>query len=402
MKKTLIKALVVSCLFLWMGNNNIVNAGDLDWFEAIFNDISDNTLNCPHISKEISFVAPRVQSKIASLFSKLSSQWASSKSTYQKLERKATQYLLKTNKNTQKRMYTILWYIKCESQMKLKRLAQQVVPDQSFHYQIDGLWNIHYIEGGQFFYIETIGKYKMSNVKRIWNFLIYDVNSMPLPEKHIYDIISKRLLSSVINWKLFQNHMIYGCVWSGFSQWYIQTLNLNTKKFTSFLPNNLSVRSCNTSWNYMYFTVMDHNSDTEQYVYNLSTSRLFVNSVRLNSTWWTGVNRVFKAIYKKKKWDFKKYIWWGVEARQNSLYTYFYYDNVLINTVKNTINKDKYVLWCWNQANWYLSSQCARKKLDLYSASTKRPIIFFKKRIDNWVTHFSYNINTGKFDDFNN
>jgi len=44
--------------------------------------------------------------------------------------------------------------------------------------------------------------------------------------------------------------------------------------------------------------------------------------------------------------------------------------------------------------NAYLSSYYAKRKLDLYSAIKKGNIIYFKKRVDDSVKSFNYNIST--------
>jgi len=111
----------------------------------------------------------------------------------------------------------------------------------------------------------------------------------------------------------------------------------------------------------------------------------------------------------EKKWDFVKNIWWDVEARQNSMYTYFYREDILINTVKNKINNDKYgIFWHnyngWHNENDYLSSYYSEQKLNLYSAHTyydpdgvKK--LEFSKQTDFGTKYYTYNIVTQKWED---
>ena len=110
---------------------------------------------------------------------------------------------------------------------------------------------------------------------------------------------------------------------------------------------------------------------------------------------------------KSKKGTFKKYIWANIEARQSSMYTYFYYKEQLINTVKNKVNNDQRLLdWSERgivlQDNWYLDSTSANDKLDLYHASylpKTSSLIHFQKYIDSGTRNFFYNTVTKKWQD---
>ena len=109
-----------------------------------------------------------------------------------------------------------------------------------------------------------------------------------------------------------------------------------------------------------------------------------------------------------KKWTFKKYIWAGIEARQNSMYTYFYHNERLINTIKNKINNDSFLLFGKNynnsaQNNSFLNMYYSGRKLNLYSAySYFDPDgiekIEFSKLIDTWKKRYIYNVHTAQWE----
>ena len=104
-----------------------------------------------------------------------------------------------------------------------------------------------------------------------------------------------------------------------------------------------------------------------------------------------------------KKWNFVKNIGGWVDARKNKLYTYFYYWDILINTVKNKIKNDKYLVY-WYDYNGcygdnYLTNYYIKRKIALYSASTKYPLVFFSKKTDFGTQSYIYNLETRSWED---
>ncbi len=102
----------------------------------------------------------------------------------------------------------------------------------------------------------------------------------------------------------------------------------------------------------------------------------------------------------EKKWTFKKMIWADIEARQNSMYTYFYHNDILINTIENKVKNDEELIFGndYPYPDNYLHSIYAMKKLDLYAwiyLNWSRDILLFSKKVnDGGVLHYIYNTKT--------
>ena len=394
MRKTLIKILLTSIILLWLWNINGANAGEF---------------TCSLINTEINNYSD-YKSKIDNLFTKLSKKDEATKNKYyKKISSVTNKYLQKLDKIKQKKLYTIVWYLKCENDKKFDKLTN----DNFFSYKLDKLWNLYAIKLGQSYFVDSTSNdwSIINNIKIIWNFLIYDWTSTGWTIKKVYDIELKKKVGWVIFWKLVWNNIIYGCDTSWYWPWSVQVLNLNIKEFKNFRPSNLNVYSCLLKWKSLYFTLIDQNNNKEDYKYDLLGSELYVNAVRFNDTWWADANYVYSKIFIKKynkKWTFIKYIWANIEARQNSMYTYFYYNWKLINTVKNKIKNDKYLIYGYNYndgdiiSDNYLTEFYAKKKLDLYSASFEQNNnrIFFVKKTDSWQTNFAYDLITNKLEDW--
>lgn len=137
------------------------------------------------------------------------------------------------------------------------------------------------------------------------------------------------------------------------------------------------------------------------YEYEAATGQLVWASYYID-TW--------KTIYdynlsKGKKWTFIKYIWWWVEARQNSLYTYFYYEDRLFNTVRNVVNDDSVrIFWIREYSLDDFDTESFReKKLDLYSAKIVSRIgatlIEFTKETNLGDKVYFYDIEWQKWED---
>jgi len=100
MRKTLIKILLTSIILLWLWNINGANAGEF---------------TCSLINTEINNYSD-YKSKIDNLFTKLSKKDEATKNKYyKKISSVTNKYLQKLDKIKQKKLYTIVWYLKCEN-----------------------------------------------------------------------------------------------------------------------------------------------------------------------------------------------------------------------------------------------------------------------------------------------
>lgn len=397
------KIVAASVIVLSVLTLNSVQANELDWFESIFNSIEEE-FSCTYIEREMT-QHKKYKRVIDNYFRKISNKNISTqRKIYKKLDDLATRKLTTINRNTQSKVYAIIGYIKCEAEKKSNYLNNEQL---SIDYKLDKLGNLYLIKNGQTYFVDSVD-WGIKNIS-IWEkYLLYDWISTWGILKKVYDIKRMRHIWKVNWWKVVGN-IIYGCFtalrWpEGIQPGLVEVLNFHTWLNKKFRPDNLVVNSCKyIKWD-LYFILEDDRWYTENYKYNTFTDKLYVNAARFYDTWWAETNFTFPKIFTTitnvpKKWTFIKYIWWWVEARQNSLYTYFYYKWRLINTVKNQVKNDERLLHlflCENESNGYLDKNCASMKLRLYSASIKYPFIFFQKKIDFGTMFFKYNIKTGK------
>ena len=120
MRNILTKILLTSIILLWLWNINGANAGDLDWFESIFNQQEE--FSCITIEREITHY-PRYKWIIDNYFRKISTKsYTYKKRIYIWLNDLTDRKLTTINRGTQVRLYAIVWYLKCESNKKLDKL----------------------------------------------------------------------------------------------------------------------------------------------------------------------------------------------------------------------------------------------------------------------------------------
>ncbi|MCD5380435.1 hypothetical protein LR004_00775 [Candidatus Gracilibacteria bacterium] len=121
MKKILTKILLISIILLGFGNINQSNAGDLDGFEEIFNQQEE--FSCTYINKRIGDYS-KYKGMIDNYFRKISTKsYTYKKNIYTKLGNLADRKLTTINKNRQAKIYTVIGYIKCESNKKFDKLT---------------------------------------------------------------------------------------------------------------------------------------------------------------------------------------------------------------------------------------------------------------------------------------
>ncbi len=315
MRKFITKILLIGIILFWFSSINQTNASDLDELNSLLN--VEEKLNCVNISMKINHDYPNYGRKINHLIYTLSKKEQKVKmSYYSKIKSLTNKYLLKLDKNSQKKLYTIVGYLKCENE-------------------------------------------KYLNIYKKGNFELFD------------DWIEIR---SNFNWKLTNYYF------------YLDNKLILEDSFFWGTPKTFPYEIINSL--------------------DLKNPALYINyNGKVKKSWFYG-NWYTKALLRGEKWTFIKYIWGWVEARQNKLYTYFYYNWKLINTVKNKIKNDKYLIF-WDNYNWnwwdkYLTSYYAKKKLNLYYATFEEANdrIFFVKEIDGWQINFAYDLEEWKMEDW--
>lgn len=412
-------------------------AEDLNWFESIFSDI-DRSFSCQSINREIIHY-PKYKIAIDKYFRKISSQnIVMQRKFYSKFNTLSTRRLTTINQNSQKKMYAIMGYIKCETGIRLDNI-----------WTLSKKWKYSSIKNGveirrrydwkssnTYFYLKN--NLILTDRDFSWDKMNFTILNQ-LDHKNSYLFISKRWWSWEKKWKynwytkkiislslIKKEDFMWLALWkeNNFNKskryylfngsWKIvDTFQYDKDPYVHFSLFNygrkdtLLIKWGENQWKLNYWLVLS---------WNTYITRFFVDTIeKMEKKRWFAyiywIRNGYKVWYKYKdwtmlelvnvtefpKWTFIKYIWWEVEARQNELYTYFYYEWKLINTVMNVKKNDSDLLLCKNKENWYLTARCAMKKLDLYSAWSKHPYIFFKKKNDYGYVTFTYNIETKKW-----
>jgi hypothetical protein len=135
-KKNIInKILIPTILIFGMLNIGTTNANEFDELNSLLN--IEEEFSCDSINNEIKNYSD-FKYKIDNLFTKLSKKHETTKDKYfTKIDNITTKYLDKTDKVKQKKLYTIVGYLKCENDDKLgKNIVRNIFTNNSFNIEI--------------------------------------------------------------------------------------------------------------------------------------------------------------------------------------------------------------------------------------------------------------------------
>jgi hypothetical protein len=118
MKKNIIKKILIPTVLIFgMLNIGTTNADDFGDLNSLLN--MEEEFSCSSINNEIKKYSD-IKTKVDNLFSKLSKKDKTIKSKYfTKIDNLTKKYLDKIDKEKQKKLYTVVGYLKCENDDKL-------------------------------------------------------------------------------------------------------------------------------------------------------------------------------------------------------------------------------------------------------------------------------------------